>query len=321
VLTSRTFTLNDPLFPTNDWGSNNLGQPNSFLAAGGKYGMDMDMPAAWSVTTGSMTTVVALLDDGVDYTNDDGASTDTVFRSSLGGSLIGSWTIDPANTHPTGITLNPNMVGDLWIVDSGTLKVYQYAGATWRTGGSQTAAATFALAASDTNPQDIGDPPPNMLLTPAPAAALRTLPPVAALNVVSTNWPSAVAAIPSLVSRDMVFSLLMRESLPGSGQPTFNHLASGALLAQLDGPTGIADQAWTAAGPVGGQQPLDPLTPLPPAGSPAFGADHSAVEQLEGAWIDDDTQSSTVATDAFFAVLAEDTVAEVGSNPPLAREE
>ena len=45
VLTSRTFTLNDPSFPSQQWGYNNLGQPNNFLAAGGKYGLDIDMPA------------------------------------------------------------------------------------------------------------------------------------------------------------------------------------------------------------------------------------------------------------------------------------
>src|ERR1700756_5180992 len=65
VLTSRTFSLNDPEFSTLQVGLNNLGQ------TGGKYGVDIDMPAAWSVTTGSMKTVVALLDDGVDYTDPD----------------------------------------------------------------------------------------------------------------------------------------------------------------------------------------------------------------------------------------------------------
>ncbi len=38
--------------------------------------------------------------------------------------------------------------------------VFQYVGAATRTSGSQNAAASFALAAGDTNPQDIADPPP-----------------------------------------------------------------------------------------------------------------------------------------------------------------
>src|SRR5947209_16836856 len=58
VPTARAFTLNDPDFPAKQWGLNNTGQPNVFSATGGKYGMDIDMPAAWSVTTGKMTTVV-----------------------------------------------------------------------------------------------------------------------------------------------------------------------------------------------------------------------------------------------------------------------
>jgi len=37
--------------------------------------------------------------------------------------------------------------------------VYQYAGARSRTSGSQSASATFALTAGNTNPQGIADPP------------------------------------------------------------------------------------------------------------------------------------------------------------------
>jgi hypothetical protein len=103
-----------------------------------------------------------------------------VFKYTLSGSLLGSWAIDPANTHPTGITINPNNVSDIWIVDNGTDKVYQYVGAASRTSGSQNASATFALAAGDTNPQGIADPPPaDLLLTPTPAPALPDAPSVA----------------------------------------------------------------------------------------------------------------------------------------------
>src|SRR5262249_26197149 len=76
----------------------------------------------------------------------------------------------PADTHPTGITINPTNVSDIWIVDSGTLKVYQYAAAAGRTSGSQTAAATFALNPSDTNPQGIADPPPAATAPAAPSS-------------------------------------------------------------------------------------------------------------------------------------------------------
>ena len=86
------------------------------------------------------------------------ASADKVFKYSLTGTLLGSWTIDAANSTPTGLTIDPTNVNHIWIVDSGTDKVYQYDAATSRTSGSQSAAATFPLATGNANPQDIADP-------------------------------------------------------------------------------------------------------------------------------------------------------------------
>jgi hypothetical protein len=109
-----------------------------------------------------------LVTDGTSFWVVDGSAR-KVFKYTLSGSALGSWAIDPGNAHPTGITINPSNVSDVWVVDSGTLKVYQYTGAAGRTSGSQNAAATFALAAGDTNPQGLADPPPaDMLPTPAP---------------------------------------------------------------------------------------------------------------------------------------------------------
>ena len=99
-----------------------------------------------------------IVTDGMSFWVVDGTSL-KVFKYTLSGSSLGSWAIDPADTHPTGITINPNNVSDVWIVDNGTDKVYQYIGAASRTSGSQNAGATFALAAGDTNPQGIADPP------------------------------------------------------------------------------------------------------------------------------------------------------------------
>jgi sugar lactone lactonase YvrE len=107
-----------------------------------------------------------IVTDGTSFWVVDGTN-HKVFKYTLSGSLLGSWSIDPADTHPTGITINPNNVSDIWIVDNGTDKVYQYIGAASRTSGSQNAGATFALAAGNTNPQGIADPPTaEMLLTP-----------------------------------------------------------------------------------------------------------------------------------------------------------
>lgn len=126
---------------------------------------------------------------------DDGSSTDKVFKYNLSGTLLGSWTIDAANSHPTGLTINPTNVSDIWIVDSGTKKVYQYTAAAGRTSGSQNAAATFALASGNTNPQDIADPPtPGMRLSPAAISSSSngegtTAP--SSLNIPSSGIPSS----------------------------------------------------------------------------------------------------------------------------------
>jgi hypothetical protein len=50
-------------------------------------------------------------------------------------------------------------VSDIWIVDAGADRVYQYTAAATRTSDSQSAAASFALALGNTNPQGIANPP------------------------------------------------------------------------------------------------------------------------------------------------------------------
>lgn len=116
-------------------------------------------PIASFNLAGGNTNPRGIVTDGVHlWVVDDGA-TDRVFKYTLAGVLVGSWTIDAANASPTGITLDPTDVRHLWIVDNGSDRVYQYDDAAGRTGGSQAASLSFALAAGNTNPQDIADPP------------------------------------------------------------------------------------------------------------------------------------------------------------------
>jgi subtilisin family serine protease len=91
------------------------------------------------------------------------STTDRVFRysvASTGGiTALNSWTLNSANSTPTGITLDPsNGSFDIWVVDSGTDRVYRYANA--RNLTSPTLTSSFALAAGNANPQGIADPPP-----------------------------------------------------------------------------------------------------------------------------------------------------------------
>ncbi len=97
--------------------------------------------------------------------------TDKVFKYTVSGSLAGSWTISSGGGSPTGITLNPGNVSNLWIVDSATDRVYQFNAAANVISGSLAPSVSFALAAGNINPQGIADPPApsNLLTTDTPA--------------------------------------------------------------------------------------------------------------------------------------------------------
>ncbi len=151
----------------------------------------------------SDTNPMGMVTDGTNLWVVDDSKTDKVFKYTVAGSLVGSWTIStPGATSPTGLTIDPTGASqDIWIVDSGTDKVYDYANARGRTSGSQAASAFFALAAGNTNPQGIADPPPSgsMLATQPTAAPLRAaalqaglLNLAAAREVSAAAWAAAV---------------------------------------------------------------------------------------------------------------------------------
>lgn len=204
-----------------------------------------------------------IVTDGTSFWVVNDGSPDKVFKYSLAGALLGSWTIDPANTSPTGLTINPASVSDIWIVDSGTDKVYQYTNAAGRTSGSQTAAATFALAAGNTNPQDIADPPPpDTLLAATPA-----LPPPsdASPAVLGTYWGWLADPAPGSHSHPLT---------PGdSGQPNRGDLSAAPLaeIGQLLG-LGRAEESEMAATLAAGPRRM------PTGGSPAD--DLAALDQV-----------------------------------------
>ena len=101
-----------------------------------------------------------IVTDGVSLWVVNDSTTDKVFKYTVAGSLVGSWTIDSANKVPTGLTIDPSGASpSIWIVDNGTDRVYEYTNSRSRNSGSQTASATFALSAGNTNPQGIADPP------------------------------------------------------------------------------------------------------------------------------------------------------------------
>ena len=117
-----------------------------------------------------------IVTDGVNLWVVNDSTTDKVFKYTMSGTLEFSWTITtPGASSPTGITIDPTNVCDVWIVDNGTDRVYQYIqGALTIAVYSRSSSNSFALAPGNTNPQGIADPPaPGSLLvtdTPVPSA-------------------------------------------------------------------------------------------------------------------------------------------------------
>jgi sugar lactone lactonase YvrE len=203
-----------------------------------------------------------------------------VFKYNLTGSLLGSWSIDAANKNPTGITINPNNVSDIWIVDNGTDKVYQYIGAATRTSGSQTAAATFALNSNDTNPQGIADPPVSgelPLPAPSPFAALSTPP----ANAVA---PSVLAPPLAAARRGELF----RDVLAPVSQP-FDVAGSG---------TSFSAAAAAGAPGAGNRSSTGPITNLP--ASQRLGDEPAYAGVLDQSGANDQVPTAS-AIDAFFS--------------------
>jgi hypothetical protein len=247
-----------------------------------------------------------IVTDGTSFWVVDGTAL-KVFKYTLSGALLGSWAIDPANTHPTGITINPNNVSDIWIADNGTGKVFQYTAAAGLTSGSQIAAAIFALAPGDTNPQGIADPPPDLLLTPAAPPAALSQPTVVALSAAPSIGALTGVAVPSLAARDAALALPAREPFPRLEAPAADLLAVATLMPRLDGSTVVADRAGTFGGTSGGPMPLVGVPPLDPANNRGVRTGRSDTSARDGSGGDDGGLASTA--DFVFAVPPVDAAA------------
>ena len=114
-----------------------------------------------------------IVTDGVNFWVVNDSTTDKVFKYTISGALVSSWTITtPGATSPTGITIDPANVSNIWIVDSGTDAVYLYRAATSLPNGSSRGTnVSFALAAGNTNPQGIADPPAPGSMVAVPSRA------------------------------------------------------------------------------------------------------------------------------------------------------
>ena len=66
-------------------------------------------------------------------------SPEKVYKYSVAGDFLGEWALDSTNRSPRGITLDPANPSDLWVIDVTRDVIYEYADATSRTSGSQSA--------------------------------------------------------------------------------------------------------------------------------------------------------------------------------------
>lgn len=144
------------------------------------------------------------------------STTDKVFKYNLSGSLLGSWTINSANSAPTGITIDLSNSSDLWIVDSGTDRVYQYANGRSFTASPDpvpTLAGSFALDAGNTNPQGIADPAMASLASQSPLTEPITGP-SAIDDDQHAGWPDPRGTGSQFPAIAVARKVLADESLP-----------------------------------------------------------------------------------------------------------
>jgi hypothetical protein len=129
-----------------------------YVGTAGLLSGSANTPTSFSLNNGNKNPK-DIVTDGAHLWVVNDSNSDKVFKYSLGGTLVGSWTIStPGATSPTGITLDPSNPNHLWIVDAGTKRVYQYDGGMALTSGALSASTSFPLAAGNINPQGIADP-------------------------------------------------------------------------------------------------------------------------------------------------------------------
>ena len=155
--------------------------------------------SSFALNSGNLNSTDLVTDGAHLWVVNDTLAADKVFRYTTAGVLEGSWSLSTTNPSPTGITIDPNDVNHIWVVDASTDKVYQYNNAITRLNGSQEPAATFALAATNTNPQGIADPlstGPGLAASTAlpvtlPAAKIATFSMRSTLASQKTEWASS----------------------------------------------------------------------------------------------------------------------------------
>lgn len=111
-------------------------------------------PAGAWVVPSAVTAPRYVVSDGLELRILDAAA-GRVYRLNLGGTLLGSWALDPQNANPRGLARSG---ADLFIADRDDLVVYRYDSGMTYNAGTGSASVAFALAGSNLEPVDISDP-------------------------------------------------------------------------------------------------------------------------------------------------------------------
>ena len=125
--------------------------------------------------------------------------------------------------------------------------MYQYTAAASRTSGSQAAAATFALAAGNTNPQGIADPPAPGTIQPASVQVAAASQP-RALDVAMGQWLGDSTRSPSRGSRPLNAAKLARPAVPTALQHQLT-VRTTSQSSRGDGELATTEHASSQAGP------------------------------------------------------------------------
>src|SRR5262249_25552231 len=157
----------------------------------------------------------------------------------------------------------------------------------------------FALAAGNTNPQGIADPPPadQLLATVASPLALNS-PTVAAPGAPGSVGVSPGTEVPSLAHRDTLFALLGRESFRTPREPALVLTPGEALWRGRGRPPSGADSDRAPASVSASPMARDVSTPLPADSTPVVGIERSAVGLVDEPVVAAESPASPAATDA-----------------------
>jgi len=223
------------------------------------------------------------------------ASVDRVYRYTLNSSGVSTgstnWAINTANKAPTGIALDPsNASQDLWIVDSGTDSVYRYTNGRTATTASPTSSVAYVLAAGNTNPQGIADPPPfDANLVASGGLTSSSLPQVSAgSRLVTGSTLTQPALAPAVASPWVTNAIQSRTASELGNQVSWSSV--GSTGTQLTTPTSSAAASRASVG-------VTPATSVGGAASGSINTVRPAAERSKLAY--------AAACDAVFADLSD----------------